>query len=99
MNRSTNNRRALLATLLSGSLILTATGCTNAGSGSRFASLNPFAKKPAPSLNQKPGVTESIAQGTKTIWKKSGDAVSGMFAGGETKARETSESKRRSTSP
>ncbi len=87
MNRSRNNRRALLATFLMGSMVLTATGCTNS-SGSRFASMNPFSK-PKPTLSQpKPGVTESIAQGTKTMWKRSGEAVSGMFAGDKTTDKE-----------
>ena len=81
MNRQRKNRHALLATLLTGSMALTATGCANQA-GSRFASLNPFSKSKS-TLTQpsKPGVTDSIAQGTKTVWKKSGDAVTGMFAG------------------
>lgn len=89
VKRSRKNCRALLATALTGSMVLTATGCTTGGS--RFASLNPFskAKAPAPALQKEPGVTESIAEDTKTMWKRSGKAVTGMFASVKKKARDT----------
>jgi Flp pilus assembly protein TadD len=79
VKRSRNNRRAVLATLLTGSIVLSATGCSNSP-GSRFASLNPFSKPKPTATQTQPGVTDSIAQGTKSLWKRSGEAVSGVFA-------------------
>ncbi len=84
VNRPIKNRRALLATLLTGSLVLSATGCANR-TGSRFASLNPFSKSTPAATQTSPGVTESIAQGTKTVWRKSGEAVTGLFASAKQK--------------
>ena len=79
MKRSRRNRKALLATLLTGSIVLTTTGCANPV-GTKLASINPFSKsKPTTPTQAKPGVTESIANSTKTMWNRSGEAVTGIF--------------------
>ena len=52
--------------------------------------MNPFSRPKPAQTPSDPGVTESIAQGTKTMWKRSGEAISGMFAG-DKNATETME--------
>ena len=78
VNRSKTKRQALLATLLTSSMVVASTGCTNT-SGSRIAALNPFAKS-TPTIGSKPSTTESFAAGTKNMFQRSSDAITGVFA-------------------